>query len=222
MQPFSATLMRLQKGVRVLINNEGFVLYESAYKQIMQVMNRVGPEAAMQLVNDIAQFGLYGVWPEEDSMSFLYGFEQIATSISSAKDRHAKAKVDGAKGGRPKVELDKVAVMAAYEELGTWGKVAARFNISDRALRDKRKEWEKDLNSEKTENSGKNLDSVEELNRKKPEFSGTSGRNLNINVNVNDNVNAPLVPRSAGASPRTPLSPDGASKIQEKKSRFEF
>lgn len=205
-----------------MINNEGFVLYESAYKQIAQVAKRVGSEAAMQLVEDIAQFGLYGVWPDEDSMSFLYGFEQIATSISSAKDRHAKAKVDGAKGGRPKVELDKVAVMAAYEELGTWSKVAARFNISDRALRDKRKEWEKDLESEEKVISGKNVFSDEAESRKKPENSGTSGRNLNINVNTNDNMNAPLVPRSVGASPQTPEKPDGLNKIQEETRMFNF
>lgn len=205
-----------------MINNEGFVLYESAYKQITQVAKRVGPEAAMQLVEDIAQFGLYGVWPDEDSMSFLYGFEQIATSISSAKDRHAKAKADGAKGGRPKVELDKAAVMAAYEELGTWGKVAARFNISDRALRDKRKEWEKDLESEEKVISGKNVFSDEENDRKKPEFSGTSGRNLNININTNVNENTPRVPRSVGASPQTPEELDGVNKIQEKKRIFNF
>lgn len=205
-----------------MINNEGFVLYESAYKQIMQVANRVGPEAAMNLVNDIAQFGLYGVWPEEDSMSFLYGFEQIATSISSAKDRHNKAKVDGAKGGRPKVELDKASVMAAYEELGTWSKVAARFNISDRALRDKRKEWEKDFEPEEKVNSGKNVFAAEEDDRKKPEFSGTSGRNLNININTNVNENTPRVPRSEGAAPPNPQAPGGDNQIVKKRREFDF
>lgn len=208
-----------------MINNESFVFYESFYKQLMQIANRVGPEAAISLLNDMAQFGLYGVWPDEDSESFLYGFEGIATAISSAKDRHNKAKVDGAKGGRPKVDLDKVAVYAAYEELRNWTKVAARFNVSDRTLRDKRKEWE----SEKIENSGnnvefsgKNFSSDESFRAEKTEISGTSGKNLNDNVNVNSNVNAPRVPRSEGASPLTPKAPGGDNKIQGKRREFDF
>lgn len=208
-----------------MINNESFVFYESFYKQLMQIANRVGPEAAISLLNDMAQFGLYGVWPDEDSESFLYGFEGIATAISSAKDRHNKAKVDGAKGGRPKVDLDKVAVYAAYEELRNWTKVAARFNVSDRTLRDKRKEWE----SEKIENSGnnvefsgKNFSSDESFRAEKTEISGTSGKNLNVNDNVNFNVNAPRVPRSEGASPLTPKAPGGDNKIQGKRREFDF
>lgn len=208
-----------------MINNEGFVLYESAYKQIMQVANRVGPEAAMQLVHDIAQFGLYGLWPEEESMSFLYGFEQIATSISSAKDRHNKAKVDGAKGGRPKVDLDKTAVYSAYNELHNWTKVAARFNVSDRTLRDKRKEWESEkteFSGKNVETSGKNLIAGQGSSAEKTEISGTSGKNLNINVNVNTNENTPRVPRSEGASPQTPNAPAGDNKIVKGRREFDF
>lgn len=208
-----------------MINNESFVFYESFYKQLMQIANRVGPEAAISLLNDMAQFGLYGVWPDDDSVSFLYGFEGIATAISSAKDRHNKAKVDGAKGGRPKVDLDKIAVYAAYEELHNWTKVAARFNVSDRTLRDKRKEWE----SEKIENSGnnvefsgKNLSSDENSRVEKTEISGTSGKNLNDNVNVNSNVNAPRVPRFEGATPPNPQAPGGDNKIVKGRREFDF
>lgn len=208
-----------------MINDESFVFYESFYKQLMQIANRVGPEAAISLLNDMAQFGLYGVWPDDDSESFLYGFEGIATAISSAKDRHHKAKVDGAKGGRPKVDLDKVAVYAAYEELHNWTKVAARFNVSDRTLRDKRKEWE----SEKIENSGnnvefsgKNFSSDENFRAEKTEISGTSGKNLNDNVNVNSNVNAPRVPRFEGAQPPNPQAPGGDNKIVKGRREFDF
>ena len=199
-----------------MINNESFVFYESFYKQLMQIANKVGPEAAIQLLNDIAQFGLYGAWPDEDSMSFLYGFEGIATAISSAKDRHNKAKVDGAKGGRPKVELDKGAVYAAYEELHNWTKVAARFNISDRALRDKRKEWE----SEKTEISGNNVENSG--NNFIPEKTENSGKNLNVNVNVNSNENAPRVPRFEGAAPPNPPGACGDNKIIKGRREFDF
>lgn len=205
-----------------MINDNSFVMFESAYKQIIRIAQQVGPEAAIELLKDIGEFGLNDVWPDDNSKSFIYGFEQIATSISSAKDRRAKNKEDGAKGGRPKVELDKTAVMAAYKELGTWAKVAARFNISERALRDKRKEWEKDLEPEEKVNSGKNIFAYEENDRQKPENSGSTGKNLNINVNVNKNENASLVPRSVGASPQTPEAPDGVNEIQEKKRKFEF
>lgn len=205
-----------------MINNEGFVFYESAYKQVMQVAKRVGAEEAMRLVSDIAQFGLYGEWPEEDSISFLYGFEQIATSISSAKDRHAKAKENGVKGGRPKVELDKELVMLAYNELRNWEKVAARFNVSAKTLREKRKEWENEKISVKTD---KNLSSCEEESWEKKENTGSIGKNLNINVNDNVNTNAPRVPRSEGAGPLHPHSPasqaqnlgDQEEKVGEKK-----
>lgn len=205
-----------------MINNESFVFYESFYKQLMQIANKVGPEAAIQLLDDIAQFGLYGAWPDEDSMSFLYGFEGIATAISSAKDRHNKAKVDGAKGGRPKVELDKAAVYAAYEELHNWTKVAARFNISDRALRDKRKEWElekTEISGNNAENSGKNFSSG---NNFIPEKTENSGKNLNVNVNVNSNENAPRVPRFEGAAPPNPPGAFSDNKIVVKKREFDF
>lgn len=205
-----------------MINNESFVFYESFYKQLMQIANRVGPDAAITLLNDMAQFGLYGVWPDEDSESFLYGFEGIATAISSAKDRHNKAKIDGAKGGRPKADLDKVSVYAAYEELHNWTKVAARFNVSDRTLRDKRKEWESEKtenSGNKVENSGKNFFPKQEEYAEKTEFSG---KNLNVNVNVNSNVNAPRVPRSEGAAPPNPQGACGDNKIVKGKREFDF
>ena len=195
-----------------MINNESFVLYESAYKQVRRISEKMGAEAGMKLLEDIANFGLYGIWPEDDSDSFLYGFEQIATSISNAKDRHAKAKVDGAKGGRPKVELDKEMVYLAYNELRNWEKVAARFNVSDRTLREKRKEWE---------NSGKNQFSDEEARPEKTEISGKN-LNVNVNVNANENVNAPLVPRSVGASPQTPSAPAEPSPLSAEDRRKLF
>lgn len=202
-----------------MINNESFVFYESFYKQIMQIANRVGPDAAIRLMDDIAQFGLYGVWPDEDSESFIYGFEGMATAISSAKDRHTKAKADGAKGGRPKAELDRVAVYAAYEELHNWTKVAARFNVSDRTLRDKRKEWETEKTGNNAENSGKNFSPIQGNIAEKTEISG---KNLNVNVNENSNVNAPRVPRSEGATPPNYQGAAGDNKKVKGIGEFDF
>lgn len=209
-----------------MINDNSFIMYESAYKQVMHIANKVNPEAAIQLMNDLARFGLYGEWPDEDSVSFIYGFEQMATSISSAIDRRNKNKTDGTKGGRPRIELDKVAIMAAYEELHNWEKVAARFNVSAKTLREKRKEWADGeklvITNKKEENIGKNSFSLEEELQVKKENTGSIGRNLNENVNVNVNVNAPRVPRFEGAAPPNPCAPDGDNKIVKKKREFDF
>lgn len=200
-----------------MINDNSFIMYESAYKQVMYIANKVSAEAAIQLMSDLARFGLYGEWPEEDSGSFIYGFEQMATSVSSAIDRRNKSKENGAKGGRPKVELDKELVMLAYGELHNWEKVAARFNVSAKTLREKRKEWDEEekkvITDKNMENTGKNVFSYEVESQEKKENTGNIGKNLNVNgnINVKENANAPLVPRSEGASPLTPQSPTGSA-----------
>lgn len=209
-----------------MINNESFVMFESAYKQIMRIAKQVSPEVAIRLLEELGNFGLYGEWPDEDSPSFLYGFEQMATSISSAIDRRNKQKADGAKGGRPKIELDKVSVYAAYQELHNWEKVAARLNVSVKTLREKRKEWEEQekpvITDKKEENIGKNFFTYEENEWEKRENTGSIGKNLNVNVNANGNMNAPRVPRSEGATPPNPQAPGGDNKIQGKRREFDF
>lgn len=209
-----------------MINDNSFIMYESAYKQIIRIAKQVNPEVAIRLLEELGNFGLYGEWPDEDSPSFIYGFEQMATSVSSAIDRRNKNKTDGAKGGRPRIELDKAAIMAAYEELHNWEKVAARFNVSAKTLREKRKEWTDGeklvITDKKEENIGKNSFSLEEELQVKKENTGSIGRNLNVNVSENVNVNAPRVPRSEGAAPPNPCAPGGDNKIVEKRREFNF
>lgn len=163
------------------MNTQSFVLYESAYKQIEIIEKRLGKEAAYNFIKDIMQFGLYGVIPQEDSDSWLYGFEQTITSIANAKSKYEAAVENGKKGGRPKKQLNETEVYQKKRELGTWKAVAAYYKVSEQTLKNYRLEWEE--------------------NQKNP-------KNLNDNDNVNDNVNMPSALANArlesGQSPDTP------------------
>ena len=144
------------------MNSASFVFYESVYKQLQTLEKRLGTEVALEYINAVIEFGLYGVVPEEESDVWLYGFEQTITSIDRAKDRHEKAIENGKKGGRPTLTLNQEEVMNKYNELKTWKATAAYFKVDEDTLRKFRKQWE-----EKAEKP-KNL-------------------NNNVNVNINDN-----------------------------------
>ena len=84
-----------------MINTQSFVLYESVYKHIQTLSNRVSETTALHYINCIMEFGLYGVEPPDDDEVWIYGFEQAMTSIYSAKERYNKSKENGRKGGAP-------------------------------------------------------------------------------------------------------------------------
>lgn len=148
------------------MNNESFVFYESAYKQMAILEKRLGAEEAYTFTKAVIEYGLYGVIPEEESSVWLYGFEQTITSISKAKDRYSAAVENGKKGGRPTIELKEQEVAEKKKELKTWKAVADYYGITEQTLRNKRTEWER---AEKQKNP-KNL-------------------NDNVNENVNENAN---------------------------------
>lgn len=125
-----------------MLNTESFVFYESVYKIIQRLKTKFGKEFAFDFLIAIIEHGLYGVVPDDDSDFWLYGFEQIITSIESAKDRHKSAIDNGAKGGRPYIELNENEVYELYEELGTWKAVAKYLGIDEDTLRNRRKVWE--------------------------------------------------------------------------------
>ena len=144
------------------MNNQSFVLYESAYKQFETIKKRLGKEAACDLIDDIMQYGLYGVLPEEESNSWLYGFEQIITSISKAKDRYAAAVENGKKGGRPqKVDINKVVEL---KEKGlTNSEVAKELKCSESTVEKKMAEYrknQKNLNDNVNDNDNDNAASA--------------------------------------------------------------
>lgn len=111
------------------MNNQSFVLYESVYKQVQIIEKRLGAEKAMEFMNAIMEFGLYGVMPPEESDIWLYGFEQTITSISNAKDRYAAAVENGKKGGRKKT-IDDSQVIKLKEQGLTNKQVAEHMNCS--------------------------------------------------------------------------------------------
>lgn len=111
------------------MNNESFVLYESVYKQTQILEKRLGAEVAMNFLNAVMEYGLYGVLPEEDSEVWLYGFEQTITSIGRAKDRYTAAVENGKKGGRKKT-IDEKKVIELKEKGLTNTKIAEMLGCS--------------------------------------------------------------------------------------------
>lgn len=145
------------------MNKESFVLYESAYKQFKTIKDRLGKDAACDLIDDIMQFGLYGVIPPEESNSYLYGFEQIITSIANAKDRYQTAVENGKRGGRKPI-IDRQKVLELKATGLTNKEVAAQVGCS--------------------------VSSVEKIiseNREKTVKTVKTHNNLNDNVNDNEN-----------------------------------
>ena len=88
------------------MNKGKFVFYESVYKQMERLEKMLGIEKAYAFTKAVMDYGLYGVVPEDDNELWLYGLEQIFTSIDAAQQRYEKNIEDGGKGGRPQKEID--------------------------------------------------------------------------------------------------------------------
>lgn len=144
------------------MNNESFVLYESVFKQTEILSKKLSKEIAFDFIEAIMAFGLYGELPDEDSVVWLYGFEQSITSISAAKTRYQAAIENGKKGGRKKTIDD-----AKVEELKKQGltnkRIAEELNCS--------------------------VSSVEKIVAKIRKNQKNLNENVNVNDNENDNVN---------------------------------
>ena len=167
------------------MNNESFVLYESTYKQTQILEKRLGAEVAMNFLNAVMEFGLYGVLPEEDSEVWLYGFEQTITSIGRAKDRYTAAVENGKKGGRKKTIDEKKVIELAGKGL-TNAKIAEMLGCSVSSIekirslyRKNRKNLNDNVNDNDNENdngdsvfapSVANPESVEKAAESKKEF----------------------------------------------------
>lgn len=121
------------------MNASSFVFYESVYKQIQVLRERLGNDVAMEYMNAVMEFGLYGVVPEEESDVWLYGFEQTMTSIDRAKKRHEWSVEQGKRGGRPQIELTKEEILKQKQINKTWKATAEYFCIDADTLRKIRK-----------------------------------------------------------------------------------
>ena len=148
------------------MNSESFVFYESVYKQAQILQKKMGAETAMEFLNAVMEFGLYGVVPDEEADVWLYGIEQTFTSIGAAKDRRQQQIENGKKGGRPK-SIDDDVVIQMIKDGMTNAEIAKALDCSVSSIEKKSSVYRKIAKTVKTH---KNL-------------------NENVNVNENDNVN---------------------------------
>ena len=148
------------------MNKGKFVFYESVYKQMERLEKMLGIEKAYAFTKAVMDYGLYGVVPEDDNELWLYGLEQIFTSIDAAQQRYEKNIEDGGKGGRPQKEIDMDLAASLLENGMTKREVATQFGISEDTLSRRLKESAKPQNPQNLNN------------------------NNNINNNINNNNNS--------------------------------
>lgn len=86
-----------------------FVLYESVRENLMNVEKFFGSEKAWAFMKAILSFGFDGELPAEDNEVWAFGFASVIASIGAAKDRYETSVENGKKGGRPKIDREKVA-----------------------------------------------------------------------------------------------------------------
>lgn len=148
-----------------MINSQSFVLYESVYKHIQTLSNRVSDTTALHYINCIMEFGLYGVMPPDDDEVWIYGFEQAITSIYAAKERYNKSKENGKKGGAPeRFPADRVAELKEQgltnqevaEKLGCSTKTVERKNKAIREAKARTDKTEHNLKEKDNDNNNKN------------------------------------------------------------------
>ena len=88
--------------------------------------------------------------------------------IKSSTANHNKNRENGAKGGRPKKEVDVEWALKRYKELKNWEKVAAEMNISPQKLRTARNEYANAKNPKNPENKEINSENFSDENSQKP------------------------------------------------------
>ena len=64
------------------MNNESFVFNESIYKTAKRLEKIKGKEFVCDFYNAVAEYGLYGTLPDEDSEIWVYGFDVTAGIIN--------------------------------------------------------------------------------------------------------------------------------------------
>ena len=64
-----------------------FYCYESYYKTFERLKNKGKKEAALEYIDSVMRYGLYGEKPPEESDIWDYGFDGVLATISSAKSK---------------------------------------------------------------------------------------------------------------------------------------
>ena len=170
-----------------MINTQSFVLYESVYKHIQTLSNRVSETTALHYINCIMEFGLYGVEPPDDDEVWIYGFEQAMTSIYSAKERYNKSKENGRKGGAP--ERFSVDQVVELKEQGLTNKeVANILGCSPKTVERKIKAYrEAQQQTDKTEHNLKEKEREKNKDSEKKNHTTNVNDTYNITKNTTEN-----------------------------------
>lgn len=93
-----------------------FLFYESIMDTADRISENFGKEKAYDFLVDVIDFGLLGVYPDEDSPSWLYGFDTISAVIQSAQENYDRRVEAGKRGGRPK-SIPEEDMRAVYQEV---------------------------------------------------------------------------------------------------------
>lgn len=115
-------------------NTSAFVFYESFLKGIQRVEGFEGKEAAYDFLMDLIEYGLYGLIPEEDNKTWLYGFEQMKASIDNAQNRREKQIAQGKMGGRPRKIIDIEEILLLRSQGLSLRAIADQLSISPKTV----------------------------------------------------------------------------------------
>jgi len=115
-------------------NTSAFVFYESFLKGIQRVEGFEGKEAAYDFLMDLIEYGLYGLVPDENNKTWLYGFEQMKASIDNAQTRREKQIAQGKMGGRPRKTVDIEEILALRDQGLSMRAIADRLVISPKTV----------------------------------------------------------------------------------------
>ena len=133
-------------------NTSAFVFYESFLKGIQRVESFEGKAAAYDYVMDLIEYGLYGLVPDDNNKTWLYGFEQMKASIDSAQVRREKQIAQGKMGGRPRKIVDIEEILVLKQQGLSLRAISDKLNISEKTVRRRIQEYEQfqNENADKT------------------------------------------------------------------------
>lgn len=133
-------------------DNAAFVFYESFLKNIQQVERFQGKEAAYDYMMDLIEYGLYGLVPEENSITWLYGFEHMRDSIDIAQNRREKQIAQGKMGGRPRKVVDIEEILSLRNQGLSLRAIADKLSISYKTVSRRLEEYGQNPNTSSVHN----------------------------------------------------------------------
>lgn len=130
-----------------MTNDSAFVFYESFLKTVQNIERFKGKEAAYDFFVYIAEYGLYGLLPDENDRVWLYGFEQVKTAIDAAQDRRQKQIAQGKMGGRPRKVVDIEEILLLRDQGLSMRAIADKLSISYKTVARRLEEYGQNSNT---------------------------------------------------------------------------